>query len=156
MAVLTESSRVKIRRRDATDDDMKSQMYFTYYGGLSGAILKVYSPAEVSVEIDHESLTREVRNRHEDVRNQMKTKWLDGLSEEGRSRLTEREKNFFLRYVVLVSMDDLEAGTPRPESSTASQAQPIETAAQTAARLSSNGLTTKEEEILRSRSTPNT
>ncbi len=156
MAVLTENSRVRIRRRETTDEDMKSQMYFSYYGGLSGSILKVYNPAEVSVEIDHESLTREVRHRHEDVRNQMKTKWLDGLSEEGKSRLTERERNFFLRYVVLVSMDDLEEGTPRPESTTASQAPSMETSEQTAARLSSKDLTANEEAYLRSRTAPGT
>ena len=38
----------------------------------------------------------------------MKTRWLEGLSEEGRGRLTEREKDFNLRYVILVAMSDLE------------------------------------------------
>ena len=44
------------------------------------------------IHVDQESLTKEVRKRHEDVRDQMKTKWLEGLSEEGRAKLTEREK----------------------------------------------------------------
>ncbi len=37
----------------------------------------------------------------------MKTKWLDGLSEEARNRLTEQEKDFTLRYSILVAPKDL-------------------------------------------------
>jgi hypothetical protein len=60
----------------------------------------------------------------------MKTKWLDGLSEEGRSRLTEREKDFHLRYIVLTSAGDLEAIPPRPASpapETLPEAHPVAT-----------------------------
>jgi ribosomal protein L21E len=111
--------RVRIVSRDQTDADVKSGLYFVHYAGLTGTVLKVYGTQEVSVEIEIESLSRDIRKRHEDVRNQMKTKWLDGLSEEGRSKLTEREKDFLLRYVVLVTMADLEkAGTAPPTPTT--------------------------------------
>ena len=114
MAALAAGQRVRIVAREATDDDFKSQMYFSFYAGLTGLVQKQYSEVEVAVEVEHECLTREIRKRHEDVRDQMKTKWIDGLSEEGRSKLTERERDFYLRYVVLVSAADLEIIEPKP------------------------------------------
>ena len=108
MASFSEGERVRIRTREQTDEDVKSAMYYPFYGGLTGLVHKVYTKDEVAIEVEPESLTIEVRSRHEDVRNQMKTKWLDSLSEEGRSKLSERDKNFHLRYVLLVSSKDLE------------------------------------------------
>ena len=118
MAALKEGDRVRIASRTQTEDDIKSGMYYAHYGGLTGAIQKVYNKNEVAVEVDHESLSKELRKRHEDVRDQMKTKWIEGLSEEGRSRLTEREKDFNLRYVVLVAMSDLEKAGARAGKTT--------------------------------------
>jgi len=43
------------------------------------------------------------------VQEQMKSKWMDGLSEEMRGRLTEAERDFQLRYTVLVAVGDLTA-----------------------------------------------
>jgi len=114
MATFKEGDRVRIAAREQTEDDIKSAMYFGHYAGLTGTVQKIYSKQEVAVEVESESLTREIRKRHEDVRDQMKTKWLDGLSEEGRSKLTEREKDFNLRYVVLVAMQDLEKAGAKP------------------------------------------
>jgi hypothetical protein len=114
MANISAGDRVRIVSREPNEEDVKSQMYFGFYGGLTGSVQKVYSKTEVAVEIETESLTREIRKRHDDVRDQMKTKWLDGLSEEGRGKLTEREKDFNLRYVVLVSMDDLQKAGAKP------------------------------------------
>ncbi len=116
MAKVKEGDRVRIVARDSTDEDIKSGIYYSHYAGMTGTVQKVYSAAEVAVDVEHDSLSREIRKRHEDVRDQMKTKWLDGLSEEGRSKLTEREKDFNLRYVVLVKMDDLESAGKRPET----------------------------------------
>jgi ribosomal protein L21E len=119
MAVFKEGDRVRIVARDQTEEDIKSQMYYTHYSNLTGTVLKVYNKAEVSIEVEGESLTKDIRKRHDDVRDQMKTKWLDGLSEEGRTKLTEREKDFMLRYVVLVSMEDLEKAGPKPVTAAA-------------------------------------
>lgn len=115
MADPKEGDRVRIKTREQTEEDVKSQLYYPHYGGMTGEIQKVYSKTEVAVTVELESLEREMRKRHHDVRDQMKTKWLDGLSEEGRNKLTEREKDFNLRYVVLVSMSDLEKAGPRPQ-----------------------------------------
>lgn len=108
MADIKERDRVRIVHREPTDEDMKKCTYFAFMGGLTGTVTKVYDPTQVAVEVEQESLTAEIRKRHLDIRDQMKTKWLDGLSEEGKSKLTEREKDFNLRYTVLVAMDDLE------------------------------------------------
>jgi ribosomal protein L21E len=115
MADPKEGDRVRIRTREQTEDDVKSQMYYPHYGGMTGVVQKVYSKAEVAIAVEMDSVSREIRKRHDDVRDQMKTKWLDGLSEEGRNRLTEREKDFNLRYVVLVAMSDLEKAGARPQ-----------------------------------------
>jgi len=115
MADPKEGDRVRIKTREHTDEDVKSQMYYPHYGGMTGTVQKVYSKAEVAVAVELESVSREMRKRHDDVRDQMKTKWLDGLSEEGRNKLTEREKDFNLRYVVLVAMSDLEKAGARPQ-----------------------------------------
>src|SRR5262249_54781195 len=117
----------------------------------------VYSPTEVSVEVEPESLTREIRKRHEEVRDQMKTKWLDGLSEEGRSKLTEREKDFMLRYMILVSMNDLEkvgakpVAAPRPAQITSSEPSRQPAPAAESGRKTLAELEAAEEEELRKR-----
>lgn len=108
MSVWKQGDRVRILAREPTPEDLKNQTYFAHYGGLTGTIQKVYSDQEIAVQVDLESLPDDIRSRHMDVRDQMKTKWLEGLSEEGKSHLTEREKDFNLRYVVLVHGKDLE------------------------------------------------
>jgi hypothetical protein len=121
MATVKQGDRVRIIRREPTDEEIKNATYLSFFGGLTGSVAKVYNPMEVAVEVEQESLTTEVRKRHLSIRDQMKTKWLDGLSEEGRGKLTEREKDFHLRYVLLVASNDLEkigaakpAETPKP------------------------------------------
>lgn len=114
MPAITEGDRVRIKTREVTPDDVKSGLYYPHFAGLTGTVYKIYNKEEVTVEIETESLPREVRQRHEKIRDQMKTKWLDGLSEEGRSKLTDREKDFLLRYMVLTGLGDLEKIGPRP------------------------------------------
>lgn len=108
MAKLKEGDRVRITRREPTEEEIKAATYFAFFGGLTGSVRKIYNEWQVAVEVDPESLTPDVRKRHLGIRDQMKTKWLDGLSEEGRGKLTEREKDFHLRYMLLVQPVDLE------------------------------------------------
>lgn len=132
MASIKQGDSVRIVTREVTADDVKNSTYFQHFGGLTGAVQKVYESGEVVVEIEPESLTKEVRTRHTSIRDQMKTKWLEGLSEEGRGKLTEREKDFLLRYTVLVPLADLEkvAATPRPTPPTDEPAPPRKTLAE--------------------------
>jgi ribosomal protein L21E len=142
MPNFNDGDRVRIVSREQSEEDARAQMYYSYFGGLTGTIQKAYSKAEVAVEVDPESLTKEIRKRHEDVRDQMKTKWLEGLSEEGRSKLTEREKDFNLRFVILVAMADLEKAGPRTvkvTSAPSSVSEPIETTAAASAPVQAAG-----------------
>ena len=114
MSKVKVGDRVRVLSREATEDDAKTGSYFGFFGGLTGTVSKIYNTSEVAVEIEPESLTKEIRKRHDDIRDQMKTKWLDGLSEEGRSKLTEREKDFVLRYMILVKMEDIGIAGAKP------------------------------------------
>src|SRR5438034_759301 len=101
-AKFKEGDRVQIVDREATADDGKSGLFYNHFRGLTGTIQKIYPTQEAALDIETESLTEAVANRHLDVQEQMKSKWLEGLSEEARNRLTEQEKDFRLRYTILV------------------------------------------------------
>lgn len=146
---IKEGDRVRITAREPTPEDEKSATYFAHFGNLTGTVQKVYNKQEVAVEVDLESLPTDVRKRHEEIRGQMKTRWLDGLSEEARSRLTEREKDFNLRYVVLVGMSDLTkiASAGRAPKPSAERGEAVAPPRKTLAELEA-----AEEEELRRRS----
>jgi hypothetical protein len=119
-----EEDRVRIVSREATAEDAKTGLYYSFLGGLTGTVRKVYSPQEVAVDVEPESLTTEMRKRHEQVRQDMRSKWLDALSDSERSKLTEPERNFILRYIVLVGMHDLERVGGRAATTPAAVAAP--------------------------------
>ena len=151
-----EGDRVQIVDREVTAEDVKSGLFYNHFRGLTGTILKVYANGEVSVEIEVESLAEPLAARHNDVEAQMKTKWLDGLSEEGRNRLSEKERDFRLRYTVLVAMTDLtapgkRAAAPRslPADSDSKKADAV--AVETPRRPTSADYEAAEEAYLRSR-----
>ncbi len=107
-----EGDRVQVATRDVTAEDTKSQLYYAHFGGLSGTIQKIYTSGEVALELDLASLAPDVAQRHEDMRVQMQNKWLDSLSEEAKTRLTDAERDFKLRYNLLVAQTDLETFDP--------------------------------------------
>ena len=110
MATWKEGERVQIVDRDATADDIKSGLFYNHFRGLTGTVQKLYGE-EAAIEIESQSLLDNVVTRHEDVQEQMKTKWLDGLSEDAKSRLSNEEKDFRLRYTVLIAVKDLQKPT---------------------------------------------
>ena len=130
MAKINSGDTVIIAAREQTTADIKSGLYYPHYAGMSGTILKVYND-EASVLVDRETLPVELRKRHEENEKSMKTKWLDGLSEEARNRLTGAEKKFALNYAILVAVADI---------------APCE-----AKRITPDELAAKEEEFLASR-----
>lgn len=99
--------RVRIADRPATAQDLKSGMFFNHYRGLVGAVQKSYG-AEVAVEIELDALPGDIWKRHMQTRDQMRERWLQGLADDVRRKLTPEQKQFDLRYVVLVSVNDLE------------------------------------------------
>ena len=116
-----EGDRVQVVDREQTTDDVKSSLFYNHYRGLYGTVQKAYeATGEVAVTVDEQSLPEPIATRHSDVRLAMKTKWLEGLSEEARSRLSDAEKDFKLRYTILVAPTDLKlfdaASVPKPVS----------------------------------------
>lgn len=113
---------VLIVAREATAGDTKSGLYFAHYANLRGTILRLYGE-EAAVQVDRDSLPSEVRARHEEGEQAMRSRWLDNLSETARVGLTEREKSFALNYAVLVSVADLRPA-PAGASVTAAPVSP--------------------------------
>ena len=104
---LQEGDTVRLSDREAVAADIKSQLFYPYFRGLAGTVAKVYADDTVLVNIESDSLPEEIRRRHTDDTENMRRKWLDGLSDEARNRLTANEKRFALRYALLVSVNDL-------------------------------------------------
>lgn len=158
-ATFKEGDRVQVVDREATADDVKSGLFYNYFSGLTGNIQKVYTTGEAAIEVETESLDEPVAARHADVQEQMKSKWLDGLSEEARNRLTDAEKDFRLRYTILVNQTDLMQpdGKPKPKrivETPAPAPSPVKAVAQAEEthRATSEELAAAEEEYLKSRS----
>ena len=111
---LTEGDPVRVMDREVLAADTKSQLYYSHYKGLTGTITKIYPDASAVVTVDPESLPKEIRARHTDGSEKLRKKWLDGLSDEARNKLSSGEKKFGLSYTLLVGVSDLafnEGGT---------------------------------------------
>jgi ribosomal protein L21E len=108
MANLKTGDRVKISSREATPQDQKSGMFYNYYRGLVGAVQKVYKSGEVAVEVELDALPEDIWKRHMRTRDEMRERWLNGLPDDQRRKLTPEQKTFDLRYVVLVGAGDVE------------------------------------------------
>jgi hypothetical protein len=106
-AILTESDAVRLAEREANAADLKSGLFYPYYSGLTGKIAKIYPDGTAAVTIDAESMPSEIRTRHTKGTDAMRQKWLDGLSDEARNKLSSGEKKFALRYTLLVGVGDL-------------------------------------------------
>lgn len=100
--------RIRIIDREATPQDVKASVFFNHYRGLTGTIQKVYAGCEAAIEVDLETLPEEVWKWHMDTRDQMREQWLRSLSDDVRRKLTPDQKQFDLRYVALVRLQDLE------------------------------------------------
>ncbi len=112
---LTEGAPVRLADRDTGAADTKSGLFYPYYRGLTGTIAKLYSDNTAAVAVDPDSLPEDIRKRHQAGTEAMRQKWLDGLSDEGRNKLSAAEKKFSLRYSLLVSLSDLlPADAPEP------------------------------------------
>ena len=126
---LAEGDPVRLADRETTAPDTKSGLFYPYYRGLTGTIAKLYSDSTAAVAVDPESLPEDIRKRHQTGTDAMRQKWLDGLSEEGRNKLSAAEKKFSLRYSLLVSVSDLSPGdAPEPVRKSLSEIEEAEAA----------------------------
>lgn len=107
-----EGDRVSVIARNQTAADVKSGLYYPHFADLTGTILKVYGE-EASVLVDRETLPEGIRKRHEQGEKAERAKYLDRLSDDARSRLSDKEKMFSLQYAVLVSLADLKVNTTK-------------------------------------------
>jgi hypothetical protein len=96
--------RVQVIDREATPEETKKRIFYNHMRGLTGTVRRVYAEEEeVWVDVDLDSLPEEVRHRHRETEDQMRQKWLDGMSDEARRKLGGAEKQFSLRYSILTS-----------------------------------------------------
>ncbi len=109
MAKFKEGDRVRVKTREPEGKEAFEGRYAPHLAGTVGTILKVYSPQEIAVDLDIDSLPETIRTRHAEQQSAMHEKWLNSLSDEAQGRLTDEEKSFRLRYVVLLPESDLEA-----------------------------------------------
>jgi len=99
---------VRIVTRDVTEQDRKTGRYFAHMAGLTGTVQNVYSPHEVAIKIDKETVGAIPLDVHRVAVERMREKFLDSISEEQKKSLTPQELNFDAHYVLLVSGSDLE------------------------------------------------
>ncbi len=147
-AKLSEGQSVRVIPRDASSD-ARGIPYYAFYEGLSGTIAKLYPDGSVSVLVDRDSLPESIRDRHERQEREMQDKWLRGLSEEDRSRLTDKQREFTLRYTLLVAPGDVSAlGSPAPKAVNSGKASSKAAEAEPPARLSAADLDAAEQRRL--------
>lgn len=123
MTNFKEGDRVQIVRREQTNNDVKERSYYPFMGGLRGTIYRLYSDGRAAVQVDPDSLPETVLNRHVEAQERMKNRWIEGLSEEARSRLTPEEREFHLNYVLLVRLEDLQPEDRRGRSASPAKVQ---------------------------------
>lgn len=103
--------RVVVITREATEEDMASQLYYNYFGGLRGVVVKEPEEGNFAVNIDRDSLPAETLKRHKEIEKLERERWLSGISEEQKRNMTAQQKQFHFDYTILVNEKDLEAET---------------------------------------------
>jgi hypothetical protein len=94
---------VRIADAQPGTPDPKGLVYYEYFRGLAGNVVKAYPDGSVAIAVNRKTLPAEIRTRHEASEIFHRDKWIASLSEEDRNRLTERDKKFKLRYTILVA-----------------------------------------------------
>src|SRR5438132_5053713 len=99
---------VRIVDREATPQDQKVGLFYNHYRCLPGQVRKIYGGEQAAVKIEADSLPEDIRARHASTRDQMRERWLEGLTDDARRRVKAEQKQFELSYVILVGVQDLE------------------------------------------------
>ncbi len=151
---LKQGDEVQVVDREATPADEKAQTFFNHYRNLTGVLEKVYDDGIATVVVDEESLPEEIIQRHEELTQTARQKWLDGLSNEARNKLTPEEQQFKMRYTILLETQDLikkGAKQPRARSAKPSEAAAEKSSADAEKIVSSSDLDIAEEQYLKAR-----
>lgn len=119
---------VQVVDREATQADEKASQFFNYFRNLTGTLERVYNDGKATVVVDEDSLPAEILERHKELTEKARSKWLEGLSDEARNRLTAEEKQFRMRYSILVRLEDLtRKGVKKPAKKAAGSPEAIST-----------------------------
>jgi hypothetical protein len=129
---LAEGDKVRVKDRDQVAADIKSQLFYEHYRNLTGTLAKLYSDGTASVYVDSDALAKDIAQRHSQSSDSLRQKWLEGLSEEARNKLSTADKNFTLRYTILIAASDLEAHVPAQKPVAAAPAKSASASASTA------------------------
>lgn len=105
---LREGDRVRIVTREVTEEDKKTNRYYSHMAGLLGAVQNIYGEGEIAVQVDIDSLTKVSRDVHKEATLRMRTKLNENLSEVQRKELTKEELEFDTHFMLLCHSDDLE------------------------------------------------
>jgi hypothetical protein len=130
MASVKVGDRVRIADREPLPADVKNGLFYAYFRNLAGVIERVYDDDTVCIDVNIESLPPDVAERHEEIQTAARDKWIAGLSQEQRGRLTEQDKQFKMSYKVVVASADLlpgGKGSPRSEKAARSQSAKSDT-----------------------------
>ncbi len=108
MSRVKEGDRVRIVKRELTDQDRKVYGFFDHMQGLTGTVENVYSKDEVAVKIDLAVLSKIPADVHKEATKRMRERFVENVGEEARKQLSKEELDFVPHYVLLVRTDDLE------------------------------------------------
>jgi hypothetical protein len=108
MAKLKEGDRVRVVRRDVTEEDRAANAYFDHMAGLTGVVQNVYGQDQVAVKVDKEQLGAIQADVHKVAVERMREKFLSSVGEEQKKSLTPEELKFSAHYMLLVRSADLE------------------------------------------------
>jgi hypothetical protein len=130
---LAEGDRVRVSDREPVPADVKSQLFYEHYRGVTGVIAKLYADGTAAVNVDTDALSKDIARRHIDTSDALRHRWLDAISDEQRNKLSSAEKSFALRYTILLAATDLQLESDAPKPAASSVKQPAAKVAETAA-----------------------
>ncbi len=132
--------RVLVVERETTAADRKAGVYYPHFRGLHGVVDQIYEEeGEICVEVDPESLQPAFLHRHQTIENQVRQKWLNGLSDQERRSLPEEHKQLRLKYTIMISPNDLVPEPGGRRRQTGDAAKPAAEAAQAAPSAAPGG-----------------
>jgi hypothetical protein len=147
--------RVRIVDAEPGNADPKALVYYDFYRNLTGTVVKAYDDGTVALSVDRGSLPAEVRKRHEESEGVLRDKWLNGLSEEDRNKLTQKEQRFSLKYMLLVAnkhvVPDTGVSVSSKSNAPAAAKPKVAAAEPSPSRPSSADLDAAEEQYLKSK-----
>jgi hypothetical protein len=108
MPSVKEGDKVRVSLEKASSEDMELHSLFGHMDGLTGVVENHYSPTEIAVKVDIDSLGKVPGKIHTEATKRMRRKFSDAISEEQKKHLTREEMQFVPHYVILVREADLQ------------------------------------------------